>query len=423
MNILVLNAGSSSLKGRLYNWAGEIPPEPTAPLWSLNVDWSRRDRPARINVSTASGARLEREVAVDHLRDEFVPTIETLWSGETRVVADRSHIDVVGHRVVHGGDKLIQATRITPEVAEAIDELALFAPVHNPIEWSVIEAMEWILGRDVSQVAVFDTAFHSTLEPAAYVYGGPYEWLEKGIRRYGFHGISHQYVSRRTARMLGRELESLRLVTCHLGGGCSLAAIRGGESVDTTMGFTPLDGLIMSTRSGSVDPGILIHLLEHGGYSAERLDEVLNRESGLKGISGVSGDMREVLAAIADGNPRARLAFDAFVHRLRSLVGSMIAVLGGVDALIFTAGIGENSPDVRSAVCKDWEFLGLELDREKNTKTPDDLDVSTQHSKVRVMVIHTQEDWEIAVECCKLMRTTPPVGAAQGSAGSAGSET
>ena len=408
MNILVLNVGSSSLKGRLYELAAPIPSDPVEPLWDLRADWASRDGPAGIRIRTKSGALLDREVPINRLREEFVPAIETLWSGETRVIEDRSRIDAVGHRVVHGGEKLRDSTLITPEVAEEIDRLRVFAPEHNPIEWSVIEAMEWILGHAVPQVAVFDTAFHSTLPPEAYVYGGPHEWLDKGIRRYGFHGISHQYVSRRAAQLLGKDLKTLRLVTCHLGGGCSLAAVSRGQSVDTTMGFTPLDGLIMNTRSGAVDPGILIHLVKNCHYTGEQLDQVLNRESGLKGISGVSADMRQVLAASAHGNPRARLAFDVFVHRIRALVGSMIASLRGLDALVFTAGIGENSSAVRAAVCSGWEFLGLKLDPEKNADTPRDVDVAANESAVRILVIHTQEDWQIAVECLRLTKARFP---------------
>jgi acetate kinase len=407
MRILVFNVGSSSLKGRLYELIGEVTPnDPVSPLWDLQVDWAHLGGPAEIRVKTASGAVLRRQVAVSHLREEFVPAVETLWSGQTRVIADRSQIDVVGHRVVHGGDKLVESARITPEVAQAIDRLAVFAPSHNPIELDVEKAIGRILGNDVPQVAVFDTAFHSTLPPQAYVYGGPHEWLDQGIRRYGFHGISHQYVSRRAARLLDRGSESLRLVTCHLGGGCSLAAVHGGRSVDTTMGFTPLDGLIMSSRSGSVDPGILIHLLRSRGYTPDQLDAILNRESGLKGISGVSGDMRQVLAAMAEGNQQARLAFDVFVHRVRSLIGSMVASLGGLDALVFTAGVGENSPQVRSAVCDGFGFLGLKLDAEQNTRPLGDQDIARPDSRPRVLVIHTEEDWEIALECFRLVQRT-----------------
>lgn len=404
MKILVFNAGSSSLKSHLYNLTDGLPPqEPPPPLWHLQADWSHRDALGRIQVRTARGCVQDRKVPIDKLSEEFIPVIETLWSGETRVIADRSEIDAVGHRVVHGGDIFRESTRITPEVAEAIDRLSVFAPAHNPIEFDVIEAMEWILGRAVPQVAVFDTAFHSSLPAAAYVYAGPYDWVEQGIRRYGFHGISHQYVARRAARILNRELKSLCLMTCHLGSGCSLAAIQDGRSVDTTMGFTPLDGLIMGTRSGSVDPGILIHLLRQGGYDAERLDRVLNRESGLKGISGISSDMRQIQAAMAEGNQRARLAFDAFVHRLCSQIGAMVASLGRLDALVFTAGVGENSAQVRAAACDRLGFLGIKLNRERNLQSPRDQDIAAAGSQTRVLVIHTEEDWEIARECFRLI--------------------
>jgi acetate kinase len=344
----------------------------------------------------------QREIPIERLRDEFIPIIETLWSGDARVITDRAEIDVVGHRVVHGGDTFRESARITPEVAEAIDRLSVFAPSHNPIEFDIIEAMELVLGRKIPQVAVFDTAFHSSLPAASYVYGGPYQWVEQGIRRYGFHGISHQYVSHRAARILNRDLKSLSLVSCHLGSGCSLAAVREGRSVDTTMGLTTLDGLIMRTRSGSVDPGILIHLLRHGGYDTERLDQVLNRESGLKGLSGISGDMRQIQAAMAGGNARARLAFDAFVHRLRSQIGAMAVSLARLDALIFTAGIGEHSAAVRQAVCEGLGFLGVKLDGERNLRSPRDEDIATRDSPARVLVVHTQEEWAIARECFHL---------------------
>jgi acetate kinase len=403
MKILVLNVGSSSLKSHLYDVGQQLPEAPPAPLWRLHVDWSRRDTPAQVRIATRSGAAEERAVPVDRLREEFSPLIAGLWTGETRVIGGRSEVDVVGHRVVHGGARFRESTRITPEVAREIARLSLFAPAHNPIEFSVIEATESILGDEVPEVAVFDTAFHSSLPAAAYLYGGPYEWVEQGIRRYGFHGISHQYVARRTAEMLGKDPAALRLVTCHLGNGCSLAAIRGGRSVDTTMGFTPLDGLMMGTRSGSVDPGILIHLLRHDGYDADRLDRVLNRESGLKGISGISGDMREIEAAKAQGHPRARLAFDAFIHRLRAQVSAMAAALGGLDALVFTAGIGENSTAVRAVVCDGLAFLGVKVDAGRNVASPLDRDIAAEESAVRVLVIHTQEDWEIARECFRLI--------------------
>jgi acetate kinase len=266
----------------------------------------------------------------------------------------------------------------------------------------------------VPQIAVFDTGFHRTMPLSAKTYPGPYEWFEQGIRRYGFHGINHQYCAQRAAQLLGKNLNSLKLVTCHLGNGCSLAAIREGRSVDTTMGFTPLEGLMMGTRSGSVDPGILTYLMRQRQLSGQQLDEILNQKSGLLGISGISSDMREILAASKNGNEptkqvRAKLALEIYVHRLRSGIGSMIAVLGGVDAVVFTAGVGENSPEVRAAACDNFAFLGVKLDQAKNAQSAldndRDNDISAPDVSVRVLVIHAQEDWMIARECWNLLIT------------------
>jgi acetate kinase len=320
---------------------------------------------------------------------------------------------------VHGGEKYRQSTWIDAEVKTEIDRLSAFAPIHNPANLAGINVIEHILGADIPQVAVFDTAFHANLPPAAYTYPGAYEWLNQGIRRYGFHGISHQYCAQRAAQILGRDLRSLKLITCHLGNGCSLAAIRDGYSIDTTMGFTPLEGLMMGTRSGSIDPGIFIHLMRHSGCTVDELDRLLNHNSGLLGISGISNDLRQITKAMSERDERAKLAFDLFVHRLRSNIGAMLASLGGVDALVFTAGIGENSAVIRSAACEGFEFLGLSLakpppcgiDPSKNNAAPirasaqanaNDLDISHPDSKVRVLVIHTEEDWAIAQECHRM---------------------
>ncbi len=269
---------------------------------------------------------------------------------------------------MHGGPVYRESTPLTPEVRAAIAREVEFAPEHNRFELEAVETVDRVIGRGVLQIATFDTGFHATLEPAAYVYPGPYAWLEQGVRRYGFHGISHRYAARRAAAMLGRDERDLKLIVCHLGNGASLAAVRGGKSVDTTMGFTPLEGLMMGTRSGSIDPGIIVYLIRHRGYSAEQLDHILNRESGLLGLSGVSGDMREVLEAIDAGNARAKLAFDVYAHRLVREIGAMLAVLGGVDALVFTGGVGENCPPLRELVCAQLGFLGLKLDATKNAR-------------------------------------------------------
>ncbi len=307
-------------------------------------------------------------------------------------------IDAVGHRIVHGGRRYRETARITPEVKEGIVGVESIAPEHNRLAVAGIEAAETMLGPNVPQVAVFDTAFHITLPPEAHVLSGPYAWLEQGIRRYGFHGISHQYVSRRAAELLARPPAGLRLVTCHLGNGCSLAAVRAGRSVDTTMGFTPLDGLMMGTRSGAVDPGVIIHLLRRRGATADSLDGMLNEQSGLLGISGISADMRQILAAREAGNERATLAFDIFVHRLCSGIGAMAASAGGVDALVFTGGIGENSPEVRAAAAERLSWLGVRIDPAANRDPFGDRDIAAADSRVRVLVVKTDEEWEIARE-------------------------
>lgn len=405
MRILVLNGGSSTLKAQLFDVdPAALPADPPAPAWEARADWSREATQAEIKIRNASGAELQSKQTIREAADVFAPVLEALWSGAAAIIAGPEAVDVIGHRVVHGGKELRESARISPTVRETISRMAEFAPVHNALELDGIRAAERIFGDRVPQVAVFDTAFHATLEPEAYVYAGPYEWVERGIRRYGFHGISHQYVSGRAAEILHRDLASLRMVTCHLGNGCSLAAVKGGHSIDTTMGFTPLDGLMMGSRSGSIDPGILVFLLNHRDYTPDQVDDLLNRKSGLKGLSGVSSDMRDVEQAIDLGNTRARLAFDVFVHRLVQWIGAMTAVLGGLDVLVFTAGIGENSARVRSAVAKRLAFLGLKIDAAANAACQPDADIATADSAVRVLVIRTQEDWQIARECVRLTR-------------------
>lgn len=397
MKILVLNAGSSSQKSYLYEVKEGPPDEMSPPLWSAKIDWSRQEGMAEIEVK--SGNQKLAETRPTESREKAIASLlETLWQGKTQAIADPSEIDVVGHRIVHGGEKYREATLITPEVKTAIAQLAKLAPAHNPANLQGIEAVEKIL-PNVPQVAVFDTAFHANLPLETVVYPLPYEWYQQGIRRYGFHGISYQYATQRTAELLGKPLETLRMIVCHLGNGCSLAAIKNGKSVETTMGFTPLEGLMMGTRSGSIDPGILIHQMRSQPLEVDELDSILNRESGLKGVSGVSSDMRDIHTAIQDGNKRAKLAFDMYVYRLRSQIGAMLPILGGLDALVFTGGVGEHHPTVRSAACEGFEFLGLHIDPDKNQNSPTDADIATTASKVRVFVIQAQEDWAIAREC------------------------
>jgi acetate kinase len=401
MKILILNAGSSSQKSCLYNLEDVLPDMPPEPIWEASIDWTHHDGFAEIRVKPQHGKVLEEEIAATSRPEIIAHMLETLWSGEAPVLKSPSEVDIIGHRVVHGGAEYRHSTIINDEVKEAIAKLAIFAPVHNPANLEGIIAAEKVVGK-VPQVAVFDTAFHAHLAPAAYTYAIPTKYTEQGIRRYGFHGISHQYCRDRAASILNRKVEDLRLITCHLGNGCSLAAIRNGQSIDTTMGFTPLEGLVMGSRSGSIDAGILIHLLRQPDMDVEKLDRLLNRESGLLGVSGISADLRPVLKAIAEGNQQAQLAFDVYVHSLRSHIGSMLASLGGLDALVFTAGVGENAPTVRAAACEGFEFLGLKLDLDKNNQRLLDVDIAAPESVARVLVIHTQEDWEIARECWHL---------------------
>ena len=403
MKILVLNSGSSSQKSCLYELGAALPDSPPAPLWEAKIEW--REDGATLKVRTSSRKTSEQRLDKSKRAEAIAQLLKALVSGETRVLTQLSEIDVVGHRVVNGGRQFTSPTLITPAVKAAIEKMAAFAPLHNRAELEGIAQIEKLCGP-VRQVAVFDTGFHATLPDAAAVYPGPYDWVQRGIRKFGFHGINHQYCAGRAAQLLGRNLADLKLVTCHLGNGCSLAAIRGGVSIDTTMGFTPLDGLMMGTRSGSVDPGILTYLLRQDRLDGNTLDEMLNAKSGLLGISGVSSDMREVVAAMKEGNARAKLAFDIFVHRLRSGIGSMVAALNVIDALVFTAGIGENSVEVRAAACADLGFLGLALDPAKNLASPMESDISAAGSTVRVLVLTAQEDWAIARECWKLSRTS-----------------
>ena len=399
MKILVLNSGSSSQKSSLYDIGKTLPALPPAPAWEGKIEWNGDH--ADIQAQNSQGSQLKDRVKVASRSDAIERLLDTLWSGKLHVLSAPCEIDVVGHRVVHGGKSLQEATVITPEVKSAIARMSVFAPLHNRAELEGIKIIEKRIST-VLQVAVFDTGFHSRLPEPTAVYPGPYEWLAQGIRRYGFHGINHQYCAERTAQLLARDLRSLKLVTCHLGNGCSLAAIREGRSIDTTMGFTPLEGLMMGTRSGSVDPGILTYLMRHSGFTGQQLDEMLNTRSGLLGISGISGDMRQIIAAMRDGHPRAKLAFEMFVHRLQAGIGAMIAALGGIDTLVFTAGIGENSPELRAAACANLGFLGLKLDGAKNAQASADQDISLSDSTVRVLVVHAQEDWAIARDCWRL---------------------
>ena len=401
MKVLVLNSGSSSQKSALFELEGASLSAPVTPLWEGKLDWdgSKED----VNIRNADGKKIQtkgefgssgRAVSVEKL-------IENLWSGPTAALKDASEVNAIGHRIVHGGAKLTEPERVTAEVRQAIADVSSIAPLHNQAGLEGIDLAEKLF-PGVPQIAVFDTGFHRTLPDEAKIYAGPYAWYEQGIRRFGFHGINHEYCGRRAAQMV-RDEGSLKIISCHLGNGCSLAAIEGGRSIDTTMGFTPLEGLVMGTRAGSIDPGILTHWVRTGMPRAEDLDNVLNRQSGLLGISGISSDMRDIVEAMHVGNSRAKLAFDIFIHRLCGCIAQMAASLRGLDVLVFTAGMGENSAEVRAGACKRLAFLGVTADEGRNATVKPDGEISGEQSRVRVLVIRAQEDWAIAKTCAEML--------------------
>jgi acetate kinase len=367
MKILVLNSGSSSYKFALYDVHQAHLSEPQPPIWSTTYEWKKSQ-------------------SIDDHKNEIRSRLDLM-------PIPLSSVDVVGHRIVHGGSKFEHPTVVTAAVKQAIRQLFTLAPLHNPQNLEGIEILESLIPK-IPQVAVFDTAFHATLSPTASTYPGPYSWLELGIKRYGFHGISYEYCSARCAALLKKE--NMKIVCCHLGNGASIAAIDNGKSVDTTMGFTPLEGLMMGSRCGSIDPAILLFLQQHHGQSAEDLFQILNKDSGLKGISGVSSDMRDIIQLCSEGNSRAILSYDMYIHSLKRNIGAMAAVLGGLDALVFTAGIGENVPSIRQAACHGLQQLGITLDENKNLELQADAIISSPESAVQVLVIATQEDWCIA---------------------------
>jgi acetate kinase len=401
MKVLVLNSGSSSQKSCLYEIGDVLPEVPPAWLWQATIEWEGESGQAEIK--NGRGSSRKERLKVCSRAEATAHLLDTLWKGDASAVSSLSEIDVVGHRIVHGGPAFEDPVVITAEAKSAIAAVSAFAPLHNRAELEGVEIIEKLLGA-VRQVAVFDTGFHKKMPLSAAVYPGPYEWFAAGIRRYGFHGINHKYCARRAAQLLRRDPNSFKLVTCHLGNGCSLAAIRDERSVDTTMGFTPLEGLMMGTRSGSVDPGILTYLMRQDQLTGEQLDDLLNQHSGLLGISGISGDMRDVLAAVKNGHERATLALEIYIHRLRAGIGAMIAVLGGIDALVFTAGVGEHSPEVRAGACQNLEHVGVKLDPKENAESPPDQDISDRTSPVRVLLIRAGEDWEIARDCWTLLQ-------------------
>ncbi|MBS3938028.1 MAG: acetate kinase [Peptococcaceae bacterium] len=389
MKILVINCGSSSLKYQVFDMAKEdVLAKGLVEKIGLPGSFLKHRR------GEESNHLVEAPIANHEVAITLV--IDALTSGEHGVVKDMSEIEAVGHRVVHAGEKYATSVLITPEVMQALRECIALAPLHNPPNIMGIEVCSRFMPA-AKHVAVFDTAFHQTMPEYAYRYALPQTYYEKyGIRRYGFHGTSHRYVTERAAVLLGKAADELKLITCHLGNGASVAAISGGKSMDTSMGFTPLEGLIMGTRSGDLDPAIVPFIMEKEQMSPEQVNNFLNKSCGMNALSEVSSDFRVIEDAAAQGDHKSKLALDMYYYRVRKYVGAYAAALGGVDAIVFTAGLGENSPEVRDEVCKHLGFMGVEIDPAKNRVRGKEVDLSTASAKVRVLLIPTNEELVIA---------------------------
>ncbi len=399
MNVLVINAGSSSLKYQLLN------PE-TGDLLAkglcerIGIDGKFTYKPQLDGREKLDAV----DVAMPTHNEAIKAVLDALVDPKNGVVGSMKEIDAVGHRVVHGGERFAQSVLINDEVMKAIEECNPLAPLHNPANIIGIKACQALM-PGVPMVAVFDTAFHQTMPPVAYMYALPYEYYEEDkVRRYGFHGTSHKYVASRAADMLGKPIESLKLISCHLGNGSSVTAVDGGKSVDTSMGFTPLAGVLMGTRSGDLDAGIIQYLMERHGYTIEEMLNILNKKSGVQGISGISSDFRDLESAFKDGIERAGLAVDMFNYGVKKLIGSYAAAMGGVDAIIFTAGVGENSASQRMAIASGLEFMGVKMDEDANKVRGEERVISAADSKVKVLLIPTNEELMIAMDTASLVK-------------------
>ena len=389
MKILVINCGSSSLKYQLLDMEGEkLLAKGLCERIGIGGHLTHKPQNGKPN--------FDEDIALPTHTEAIQAVLDKLVSAEYGVVASMNEINAVGHRVVHGGEKFAESVLINDEVMAAIAECNPLAPLHNPANIIGIEACKAVLG-DVPQVAVFDTAFHQSMPGKAFMYAIPYEYYsDLKVRRYGFHGTSHRYVSKRAAEMLGKPIEELKLISCHMGNGSSICAIDGGKSVDTSMGFTPIAGLPMGTRCGDIDVSILEYLASNTGKDIAELTNILNKKSGVLGVSGVSSDFRDLDTAAGEGNNRAALALDMFHYSVAKTVGAYVAAMNGVDGIIFTAGIGENSASTRAAICEYLTYLGIEICPECNSKRGEDIVISTADSKVKVMVIPTNEELVIA---------------------------
>ena len=388
MKILVINCGSSSLKYQLIDMQGE--------KVLCKGLCERIGMESSMITHEANGNKATTPAIFPTHTEAFAEVVKKMTTGDGKVIDDVSEINAIGHRVVHGGEKFQASCLITPEVIETLRELSPLAPLHNPAGILGIEAAKKVFG-DIPNVAVFDTAFHSTMPPKAFMYAIPYEYYEKYG---GFHGTSHKYVSYRAAEYLEEPIDRLKLITCHLGNGSSIAAVDQGKVVDTSMGMTPLAGLMMGTRCGDIDPSVVNYLKYTLNITGHQLDEILNKKSGLLGVSGVSSDKRDVEAAAAAGNPRAQLASDMLNYQIKKTIGSYIAAMGGVDAIVFTGGIGEHDADSRAKICHHMDWLGIRVDTEKNAnahkQNKDVVEITAWGAKVRTLVIETNEELMIA---------------------------
>lgn len=393
MKVLVLNCGSSSLKYQLIDMSNENVLA-SGLCERIGIDGRLKHKGKEV---------YEVEETMNNHTDAIKMVIDALLDSKHGVISDIKEINAVGHRVVHGGEYFAKSVVVTDEVIKAIENCIELAPLHNPANLMGIKACDNLI-PGISQVVVFDTAFHQTMPEKAYLYGIPYELYEKyKIRRYGFHGTSHKYVSERAANLLGKDIKDLKIITCHLGNGGSVAAIDGGKSIDTSMGFTPLEGLVMGTRCGDIDPAVVSFIMEKEGLSNKEIDELMNKKSGVLGLSGVSSDFRDIESAANDGNKRAQIALDTFHYKVAKYIGEYTSSLNGVDAIVFTAGLGENSKSSRQEICNYLKWLGIEIDDEKNSKRGEEIDITIPSSKVRVLVIPTNEELVIARDTKELL--------------------
>ena len=399
MKILVINAGSSSLKYQLLDPAtGELLAKGLCERIGIDGKFTYKPQLAGKKVLDAV------DVAMPTHSEAIKAVMDALVDAENGVIGYMKEIDAVGHRVVHGGEAFSGSVKIDGKVMAALEECIPLAPLHNPANITGIKACVDVMGANVPQVAVFDTAFHQTMPAKAYIYALPYEYYENDkVRRYGFHGTSHRFVSQRAAAMLGKPIEELKLISCHLGNGSSIAAIDGGKSVDTSMGFTPLAGLPMGTRSGDLDAGILEFLMNKYNLTISEMLNILNKKSGVQGISGVSSDFRDLEAAKKEGNKRAELAMDCFEYSVKKFIGAYAAAMGGVDAIIFTAGVGENSADMRMRMTEGLEFMGVKMDAQANNVRGKETVISAADSKVKVLLIPTNEELMIALDTAEIV--------------------